>query len=519
MIKVEIHMKKILILLIFTGITTMIVAQVSKTIQVVTAGSLYSVLTNTEKNSITNLTVSGNLDARDFVTMRDSMPALTVLDLSGSVINSYSGSGGSGDSSNAYSNVSNTYAANELPKAAFYNLISWEGKTSLTSVIMPSSITSIGDDAFESCIGLTSISIPASDTAIGNNAFNSCIGLTKIAIPDKVHSIGLYAFAGCNNVKSIYTYSSIPISFNSTDLVFYNNTFDSCILFVPIGSKTAYQAAMLWKRFKYIVEMGGLSLSSNTVSTSSNQGSSASVYINCDTSWTAVCNESWLKLNTYAADKGGQFLTVSDSANSTNNSRTAIVTITAKGYPSQTITIVQDAAVVSQTPTLSVSSNTVTLAKTVASTATINVNSNTTWVASSNQSWLLVSPNTQTTGNATLTFTALANTGLERSATVTILTTGITKTINVIQETGLESSIKNIDNDRIAIYPNPAHSSITIKSEDPAKVELYTITGALILSTSVSDIETIPIGNISGGFYLIKIITNKGIITKCLIVE
>ena len=51
-----------------------------------------------------------------------------------------------------------------------------------------SSVTSIGDGAFRGCNGLTSIDIPSSVTSIGNRAFEGCSGLISIEIPSKVTS-------------------------------------------------------------------------------------------------------------------------------------------------------------------------------------------------------------------------------------------------------------------------------------------------------------------------------------------
>ena len=67
---------------------------------------------------------------------------------------------------------------------------------SLTSVTIPNTVTSIGDDAFYSS-GLTSVSIPNSVTNIGNFAFESCYGLTSVMIGKSVTSIGNNAFYGC----------------------------------------------------------------------------------------------------------------------------------------------------------------------------------------------------------------------------------------------------------------------------------------------------------------------------------
>lgn len=73
--------------------------------------------------------------------------------------------------------------------------------SSLTSINIPNSVTSIGDSAFGDCSSLTSINIPNSVTSIEDYAFIACSSLTKVEIPSSVTSIGYDAFYGCTNLK------------------------------------------------------------------------------------------------------------------------------------------------------------------------------------------------------------------------------------------------------------------------------------------------------------------------------
>ena len=75
--------------------------------------------------------------------------------------------------------------------------------TSLTSVTIPNSVTSIGDEAFWYCRGLTSITIPNSVTSIGDGAFGHCSSLTNVTIPNSVTSIGDEAFGYCRGLTSV----------------------------------------------------------------------------------------------------------------------------------------------------------------------------------------------------------------------------------------------------------------------------------------------------------------------------
>ena len=74
---------------------------------------------------------------------------------------------------------------------------------SLTSIIIPDSVTNIGRNAFQSCTSLTSITIPDSVAWIRFETFKYCSRLTSITIPDSVTSIGQQAFADCRGLKSI----------------------------------------------------------------------------------------------------------------------------------------------------------------------------------------------------------------------------------------------------------------------------------------------------------------------------
>ena len=90
-----------------------------------------------------------------------------------------------------------TYDVDCIGDSAFYK------RSRLTSITIPTSVTSIGECAFLWCSGLTSITIPNSVTSIGECAFYECYSLTSITIPNSVTSIGSAAFWGCSALKSV----------------------------------------------------------------------------------------------------------------------------------------------------------------------------------------------------------------------------------------------------------------------------------------------------------------------------
>ena len=86
---------------------------------------------------------------------------------------------------------------------------------SKSSIDTPSSVTTIGDEAFGDCSALTSVSMPTA-TTIGNWAFASCDALTSVEMPS-VTTIGGYAFYECSSLTSI----SMPSVTTIGDYAFY----------------------------------------------------------------------------------------------------------------------------------------------------------------------------------------------------------------------------------------------------------------------------------------------------------
>lgn len=90
----------------------------------------------------------------------------------------------------------------------------FSGCSSLTSINLPSSLTSIGSGAFGGCLSLTTINLPSSVKSIGQTAFSGCSSLTTINFPSSVTSIGLYTFTNCLSLKNV----TLGDGFNANNL-------------------------------------------------------------------------------------------------------------------------------------------------------------------------------------------------------------------------------------------------------------------------------------------------------------
>ena len=182
----------------------------------------------------------------------------------------------------------------------------------LTSVTIPNSVTSIGIYAFAYCNGLTSITIPNSVTSIGESAFEYCNGLTSITIPNSVTSIGNFAFYCCdklasltigNSVKSIGAQAfnnlghltSMTITFKgSTPPEFGRAAFypdEYAHVYVPDNSIDAYKNALKGFRLSNIQAIPPISLKDNEAYTQDSQvdGVDVSFTRNFGGYWESIC--------------------------------------------------------------------------------------------------------------------------------------------------------------------------------------------------------------------------------------
>lgn len=138
-----------------------------------------------DPSSVTELTLTGNVNAADLFFVGNEMKALKTLDLGGVKIEAYSGKKINGHS---------RYAANTVPVGVFADL-------GVTSVVLP--VTpglTVGDCAFAGT-ALTDVSLGANVDSVGMGAFNRCPYLTNAVLPKAQH-LGTDIFADCSALQT-----------------------------------------------------------------------------------------------------------------------------------------------------------------------------------------------------------------------------------------------------------------------------------------------------------------------------
>ena len=142
------------------------------------------------------------------------------------------------------------------------------------------SVKAIDDGAFYGYSKIKSIMIPNSVTSIGNYAFNGCIGLTSLEIPNSVITIGSGAFKNCTKLLTVTVENPTPVSIDQWTFSDRANV----TLYVPKGSKAAYEAAAYWKEFKEIIESVVFSLDKTELTIA--KGQTEVLTVTCPSSWT-----------------------------------------------------------------------------------------------------------------------------------------------------------------------------------------------------------------------------------------
>lgn len=148
-----------------------------------TPGGLKNAITaaNKDYTQVRHLKITGQINAKDFYFMRDSMLRLSALNLKEVRIKGW------GKNEENEENMDD-----QIPNSAFYFIQTVGGSNSLNRIVLPDTLKSIGSNAFYGCKYLSgSLIIPEGVTEIKRGAFNGCIGLNGIlSLPSTLKKLG-----------------------------------------------------------------------------------------------------------------------------------------------------------------------------------------------------------------------------------------------------------------------------------------------------------------------------------------
>ena len=129
----------------------------------------------------------------------------------------------------------------------------FSGCVSLSDLFLSEGLISIEDNAFCGCHSLTYLLLPEGLETIGFESFTLCSKLKSVSIPSSVTNIDVYAFLYCSSLTDVYCYAeNIPITESN---VFYECPIASATLHVPAGFLEKYKVTAPWSEFGNIVAM------------------------------------------------------------------------------------------------------------------------------------------------------------------------------------------------------------------------------------------------------------------------
>ena len=264
-------------------------------VEVQSAGSLSSLIEDSQKNQITDLTITGNLNGTDIRFIREMAGRdvegneiegiLSVLDLSGATIVSggdyyykqyfeYKTSDNEigenmfidcGLSSivmpdditvigtGAFKGCANLVSASISEKVTNIKSSAFEGCSQLESVVFPQNITELGSLSFKGCKALKTFTFPKV-TSLADEILSGCDALVSVTIPETVTAVGSLVFAGCIKLAEIHVDASLPPDIGWSWQPFQNVDKNTCKLFIPAGSLASYNSAKEWGDFTNKIE-------------------------------------------------------------------------------------------------------------------------------------------------------------------------------------------------------------------------------------------------------------------------
>lgn len=188
---------KVFALIVLTTILSSCVLNVENT-----AGNLESIMGKAK--NVSTLRISGPLNGDDILYLREILTSesckVSTLDLSdASIVDG----GRMAYLTDFYGDKVKVYTSKDKIGDFMF------GGCRFRTVILPDTVTSIGEQAFSVCVNLKKVVMGNNVRSIGGSAFSCCSRLKNINIPDSVTSIGRYAFFSCTSLKKLVIGNSV----------------------------------------------------------------------------------------------------------------------------------------------------------------------------------------------------------------------------------------------------------------------------------------------------------------------
>lgn len=232
-------------------------AQLSKTVELTEAGTLEAQL-GEDVGKITELIVKGPLNEADFVTMKEKMKSIQVLDMGGVTELPFENRWVDGT----------RVPFSVIPSSAF------ERKQTLRKVVFPpvveyiypktflecsnlvevdfslaENLKKILDDSFSGCNNLKNIDLSKCANLKHFSGFSGCANLSKVDLSgcNNLEEIGIYSFSGCENLNEVVLNGCVSLKRIGYQAFYYNRKlsymdFSSCPLLEEIGEQAFYEA-------------------------------------------------------------------------------------------------------------------------------------------------------------------------------------------------------------------------------------------------------------------------------------
>ncbi|MDA3882990.1 MAG: leucine-rich repeat protein [Bacteroidales bacterium] len=471
-------MKKItLFFLCIVTVTILKAATGHLTLNVITPGTAYTLFDFDDASATNHLTITGDINAKDLNNLTVNFFDIDTLDLSNANLKAIDDQWG-------------TYADNELPEACF----SYGNK--LKYVILPSNLEIIGNNVFDGKEIVFEISPTNTNFIIENNVVYN-LDKSEIFYVDRTLTGTFSIPYGVKTIGSTSFYGTSIATVNIPNTVTFieKNAFDNS----DISSLTIPESITAMDRYAFETTK----LQSITIPPTIdilgvgcfNDSDLETIILkhvpNCKQ---YVFSANTTLSNVYNYEEIPAYFPYSSVF---ENSNQANCTLTVPYGTKEAYSIAQvwkDFGIIKEMVNFTSSSETIK----------IRPSETENWTVTSSTPWVTVSPSSGTSTDS-LTITVTGNTSLEERIGSITITTLTSNEVTIFQEAlKVTTAITNNYLEKTKVYPNPAHSYITISSSNKEPITIYNNQGKVVLQTKINGEEKIDISHLPNGVYFLK---------------